>query len=57
MTGGFKIKDAATKLNDIQTDELNEYHAVILHISTTDCPVSSEKDFDNHYMQYVENLS
>ena len=57
VTGGFKIKDAATKLNDIQTDELNEYQAVILHVGTTDFPVSSEKDFDNHYMQYVENLS
>ena len=57
VTGGLKIKDAATKLNDIPNDELGKFQTVILHVGSTDFPVSCEKDFDNLYMEYVETLS
>ena len=57
ITGGLKIKDATSKLNSIPSAEMNEYQAVILHVGSTDFPVSSEKDFDTHYMEYVESLS
>ena len=30
---------------------------MILHVGSTDFPVSSEKDFHTHYMEYVESLS
>ena len=53
----WKIKDAATKLNDIPNDEVGKFQAVILHVGSTDFPVSSEKDFDNLYMEYVEIMS
>ena len=57
VTDGLKINDAATKLNDIPNDELGKFQAVILHVGSTDFPVSSEKDFDNLCMEYVETLS
>ena len=57
IAGGLKIKDVTSKLNSIPSAEMNEYWAVILHVGSTDFPVSSEKDFDTHYMEYVESLS
>ena len=57
VTGGLKIKDVTKKLGNMSSDELKNAQAVILHVGSTDFPVRSEDDFNNHYMQYVENLS
>ena len=57
IIGGLKIKDSASKLHDIPNSELNEFQAVVLHVGSTDFPVNTEKDFETHYMEYVENLS
>ena len=57
VTGGLKIKDVTKKLGNINSDELKNAQAVILHVRSTDFPVRSEADFNNHYMPYVENLS
>ena len=29
----------------------------MLHVGSTDFPVNTEKEFETHYMEYVENLS
>ena len=57
IIGGLKIKDSASKLHDIPNSELNEFQTVVLHVGSTDFPVNTEKDFETHYMEYVENLS
>ena len=57
VTGGLKIKDVTKKLGNVSSDELKNAQAFILHVGSTDFPVRSEDDFNNHYMQYVENLS
>ena len=57
ITGGLKIKDALSELNSVSNDELSELHTAVLHVGSTDFPVASEKDFETHYMEYVENLT
>ena len=57
VKGGMKIKDTISKLDEISKEKLSDFQTVILHVGSTDFPVTCEKDFETCYMQYVENLS
>ena len=57
ITSGLKIQDAVSKFHSVSNDELSELRTVILHMGSTDFPVASEKDFETHFMEYIENMT